>query len=397
MCLGLDGLVDRRAVEALGDHTTRPGHRLVDNVLIFGASRVVGLLVFAIHDVELDGVGVQEVAIAALVTETVPLGEVVKGRVVAKLTDSGEADGAHADTLCAGEATLGVKTLGVDLLLDLLEEVRAAEDRVGLATVTLQLTDLRTEAIDDVGGAGSVGKLLRTVAPQRVGATIDAAGGAGSVQCDSARDSGARLDEVLDTGDEVSVSRTILPEHRVHASGPALGHVIKLGLEDVRQNGGVTARVLRGGLAGQRVGDRNAIDLELGEGHLDAGVKFLPGIRHTLGVTGYVVRNDVVAFVAMDARKGIMEGDREGDFALTAREALLALGHNADERLLLDGLSKRIRLDVEIKRRCYDVVKVRERIGHFGSCLLGLESHPHDVFERPRNRTGSCGRQRAGR
>jgi hypothetical protein len=92
-----------------------------------------------------------------------------------------------------------------------------------------------------------------------------------------------------------------------------------------------------------------------------------------------------------------MESDGEGDFALTAREALLALGHNADERLLLDGLSERIGLDVEIKRRSHDMVEIRERIGHCSICSLGLEAHPYDVFERPRNRTGGCGRQRADR
>lgn len=353
------------------------------------------LLVFAFHRVKLESFSVDDVGVVALVAREGTGGqEVIQGRIVDELTETEQRGDADGDIGALGEAGLGEETLGGDFSLKELKEARTAEDHVRLAAITLQLTDFLTETFDDVRLTGGVGERIGAILPQLLatkgGVTGDTTGGTNVIR-------GSGLDESLDTSDLLGV-RTIGPEHRVETTSPAFSHVIKLSLEDVRQDSSVTATVLAGAFTSHAVRDGDAIDLQLSQGDRDAGMDFLPRIGDTLGVLRVGVVDSFVTLKALDGG-GVVENDRDRDVAFAARERLLLTGHKTQQRLLLDGLSERIGLDVEIKGRSDGVFERRKRISHVSSAVLWLylKPEPHNILKGAWSRTGVSGRQRAGR
>jgi hypothetical protein len=77
--------------------------------------------------------------------------------------------------------------------------------------------------------------------------------------------------------------------------------------------------VLGGVFTGKRIGDREAVLLELSESDRDTGVNFLPVVRSTLRVLRIDVGDRVVAFVASDGRR-VAEDDRNRDVALESTQ-----------------------------------------------------------------------------
>lgn len=359
MTYRLGDFVDAATVELLADETAGPGHGAVQDVLVVRASRAVGLVLLAVHDVEVD---------VALVDEVGPVGvtEVIEGGVIHELTDALHGDTGQADVRHAlGEASLGERALGGDLQVELLKEARAAEDQGGLATKAGQLADLLAEVLADLLGARDVGDLVRTdsraVAPEGVGRAVDATHRAGR------RSVG---DEGQEAGDFLRVSNAVAPEHGVERLGPALVHVLELLVEQAGQDGDVAIGVLGGGLAGRAVNDGQAVVLQLGEGERDTSVDFLPGEGGALGVRGVGVGDGIVVREASDSR-GVVEDDRHRDVTLATGESLLLLGESLEKGLVLDGLGERATLDVVVEGGGGDVSEFSDREGHDDVFSLG--------------------------
>ena len=217
------------------------------------AGRAVGLLVFTVHDHQLDVLFVDEVREAGAA-------EGVEGRVILELAYAAHRDTGQADIGCLlGEAHVAVGTLAGDLLVELLEEGRTAEDERRLATETGELTNFLTKELRDDLLTGCIGELAAiavhrgsygadscTIAPEFVSShsAVDAADGTRGRVVGDQREQ---------TGDNLSVLGSVFPEHLIEALGPALFHVVELVFEQAGDDGEVTLGMLGGRCTGGAV------------------------------------------------------------------------------------------------------------------------------------------------
>lgn len=300
----------------------------------------MGLSVFALHDIQAKVARVNEVAVVRLV-------EVVKGRVVDELTNAAHRDSGHADIILAvvDEALLRVVTLFEHFGFQLLKELGAASQDVWLAAVALELTDFISESLGQGlvgrGGRNLVGTDKGSVSPELIarGGSVDATNNARG---------GVVSDEEGKSRDKLVVLGAVLPKHFVERTRPAFSHVSQLVFKQVGQNGDISFGVSADVGAVKRVNDRDAVKLEFGKGKRDTSMDFLPGEGHTLEVVRVIIRNGVVTHKPLDGGR-VFGHDRYADETLAAWEGLLLSKHLGKQRSFLDGLGKRITLDVIIK------------------------------------------------
>lgn len=355
----LDRDVDARAVEALGNRTARPRHRLIDGVNVLRTSRIVDLLVFTFHDVQLHGIIINDVRIVGtggFASGITRHGDGVKGRVIHELTNTLEGNGADLDVEALGEAGLGVEALRVDLRFKLLEEARTADNRARLTAEAGQLADFRTKTVDNVGLASCVSKLSSAVTPSRLESTVNTAGETGSIEIRAASDCSIRTNVLRDTRKDISALRAVQPEHFVEATSPTFRHVIHLSLQNVGQDRDIAVGVLRGRFASGRIGDGDTVMLQFREGHGKASMQLCPRKLDALRVGRILVADSLVVGVAHDGGR-VVKHDREVDMTLTTRESLLALREKVEQGLVLDGLGHSVALDVEVESGIGDVFK----------------------------------------
>lgn len=313
----------------------------------------MGLLVLAVHDVELQVALVDEV-------DVVRLTQGIQGRVIHELADATHADVSHAELGGAAveEAGLGVDTLLEDFFFQLSQGSGTAEDEVRLATEAGQLADFGPEELGQrligLRGDDFVRTDGRTVTPGRDEGTVDTADGTRG---------GVVGDEGRDARDELRVLGAVLPEHLVERASPAFGHVRELVLEEAGEGGHFAVGVLAGRGTVEGVDDGDTVVLELRQGDGDTGVDFLPRVVDPLEVGRVVVRHRVKVREALDGG-GVVEDDREVDFALAAGEGLLLAGEGREQGLFLDGLGERLVLDVEVERGSRDVLEFLSGEGH---------------------------------
>ncbi len=195
----------------------------------------MGLAVFTFHNIEIYVIAVDEVCVVRLI-------HVVQSRVVDEGADASHGDVAHADVCLAAvdEAGLGVDTLLMDFGLQGFDELRTSEQNVGLAAITLELTNFGSEGLREglVGRGDGDGVVANesAVSPElvtsgsAVDATDDALGGVIS-------------DEEGETWDKLVVLGAVVPEHLVERARPAFGHIRELMLKDVGEDSDVAFRV----------------------------------------------------------------------------------------------------------------------------------------------------------
>lgn len=241
----------------------------------------MGLAVFTFHNIEIYVIAVDEVCVVRLI-------HVVQSRVVDEGADASHRDVAHADVGLAAvdEASLGIDTLFMDFRLQCFDELRTSKQNVWLAAIALELTNFGSEGLCERlvgrGDGDSVVANESAISPELVtsGSAVDATD-------DALR--GVISDEERETWDKLVVLRAVVPEHFVERARPAFGHIRELMLKDIGENSDVALRVSADVCAVKGIDDRDAVNLELGEGQRDTSMDFLPREGHTLHVVRIVV------------------------------------------------------------------------------------------------------------